>query len=51
MKHRKSIIVGIISGLAAILVIHLNLNFWLTLLLISMIVYIFATLISHYHSR
>lgn len=47
MKNIKAIVVGILSGIVAVLVIHLNLNTWVTMLLIGIIVLIFSTMVSH----
>lgn len=50
-KHIKAIIVGIISAFVAILVFKLNLNTWLSAIIIAIIVFIVATIIDKYKSN
>ena len=50
-KHIKATIVGIVSAFIALLVLKLNLNTWLSVMTIAIIVFIFATIIDKYKSN
>ena len=49
-SHKKAIIVGIVSGLATIVTLQLDLNTWLTFTVIAIIVFLIATIVDHFIS-
>lgn len=47
-RYIKGIIVGIISAITAIFVLSLNLNSWLSFILITIIIFVLATIVDKY---